>query len=116
MIITMLGGAAKASIVANRHRVRKIRLNVFILLRSGSGEERVVFLLLLHCGQRTVSGANQCVSWQAEDLLAHLLLCQRTMLPGSAHGAGEDGVADDGDMRRILRPVADDVCDAVFRM
>src|SRR6266404_5179789 len=59
-------------------------------------------------GQRRVSGGR-------------LKICSRNLLPGqfpglmaAADGAGENGVADDGHVRRVLRPGADDVSRAVF--
>src|SRR6266446_1818179 len=77
-------------------------------------EKGIVLFLLGDGRQRPVARTEESVGRQAEDLLAHLLPGQFPGLMAAADGAGENCVADDGHVRRVLRPGADDVSRAVF--
>jgi len=80
----------------------------------GSAEPRIVCLLLTHGCHGAVTGAEERFLGEREDLVPDLLAREVQVFAGTADGTGEDGIADDGDVRGVLRPCADDVGDAVL--
>src|SRR6266478_5521908 len=79
-------------------------------------KERIMGLLFGYGGQRTVSGADQSFGRQSENLLPHLLPRQIPGLVSASHRTGEDRISNDGDVRGILGPGADDIGEAVLGM
>src|SRR2546425_1653405 len=79
-------------------------------------EERIMLLFLGHGRQRSVARANQRFRRQREDLFPHLLPGNVPGLIAAANGPGENRVPDNGYVRRIFRPRADDVRYAVLGM
>ena len=63
-----------------------------------------------------MAGANQRFRWQRENLFPDFLPRQLPRLVATADGTGENRVAHDGHVRCVVRPRADDVGHAVFRV
>src|SRR5262245_50717871 len=79
-------------------------------------EKWVVLLLGGNGRQWAVAGAEQRFVWKSEDLFADFLLEQFSGLFATSQRAGEQGVTDHGNVRRIFGPGSNDVGDALFGM
>src|SRR5688500_17600214 len=77
-------------------------------------EEWVVVFFFADGGYGAVAGAEEGVVGKGEDLVADFLFEEVRGLEATGEGASEEGVADDGNVRGVFGPVADDVNDAVF--
>ena len=92
---------------ADVDRLAVITTVIFTKPLQGDLEERIMFLLLRDGGDRAVAGAEQGFGGQGEELFANLLFREVPLAVAVAHGAGQDGVADDGHVGGVFLPVAD---------
>ena len=76
-------GACARPVLADGHRRQSKKWIVRFLFGDGC--------------EGAVPWAKQGVRWKRQDLIADFLFGERAVLRGAAHGAGEDGIADDGD-------------------
>ena len=76
---------------------------------EGGREEGVVVLLFFYGGDGAVAGADQGCFGEGKYFFADVLPGEFEVVAGAANGAGEDGVADDGNGRRFAGKGVDDV-------
>src|SRR5437764_10165822 len=103
MAIKNQGQCRKTSMPA----MRKRRMEPW---RVGSiSEKGIVLFFFGDGGQWTVAGTDEGLGRQTEDLLADFGFGHVPGLVAVADGAGEDGIADDGDVRGVFGPGANNV-------